>query len=157
MNGRCFRCFIKGKSKSLLSFGVSALFVVCCTFITSFAALVSSDSAMATAQEPAKKRSNITVLLKKGLTDEEVAEAGRRIAAVPNISKCEYYPSKKAIEKYKDVLGDLYDILKQEENPFPEAYHITIEDLSEYSETISEIKAIANVESVSDRSEVSNI
>ncbi len=100
-----------------------------------------------------ENRNTMVVFLKKDVSVEQVMEAGEQIKNTPNILKCEYYSSEQASEKYKDVLGDLYDVVKEGENPFPEAYHITMEELSLYNETINQLKNIENVESVSDRSE----
>ncbi|MDO4200216.1 MAG: permease-like cell division protein FtsX [Clostridia bacterium] len=157
MNGCFFNCFIKEKFKKLLSSGALSLFVVCCIFVAGFALTIFSCFNTVAALEPVKQHSNVIVLLKRDITGDEVAEVGRKIAAVPNISNCEYYPSEKALEKYKYILGGLYDIVKEQENLFPEAYHITVEDLSAYDETISRVKAIPNVDSVSDSPEVNNI
>ncbi|MBR2579413.1 MAG: permease-like cell division protein FtsX [Clostridia bacterium] len=155
MNAHYLKYFIKDGLKNLWSNSImsaaSILVMTCCMILTGGAMLISLN--INKALESVEHQNSMTVFLKKDITDQEVAEAGKKIAAVPNILKCDYYPSEKAIEKYKDVLGELYEIVEEGENPFPEAYHITMEDLSLYNKTISKIKAIPNVESASDRSE----
>ncbi len=155
MNAHYLKYFIREGFKNLWSNSImsaaSVLVMTCCMILTGGAMLISLN--INKALESVEHQNSMTVFLKKDISQEEVVEAGKKIAAVPNILKCDYYPSDKAIEKYKDVLGELYEIVEEGENPFPEAYHITMEDLSLYNKTISKIKNIPNVESVSDRSE----
>lgn len=155
MNAHYLKYFIKEGFKNLWSNSImsaaSVLVMTCCMILTGGAMLISLN--INKALESVEHQNSMTVFLRKDITKEEVLEAGNRIASVPNILKCDYYSSEEAIEKYKDVLGELYEIVEEGENPFPEAYHITMEDLSLYNKTISKIKAIPNVESVSDRSE----
>ena len=155
MNAHYLKYFIKEGFKNLWSNSImsaaSVLVMICCMILTGGAMLISLN--VNNALESVEHRNSMTVFLQKGVSKVEVAETGKKIAAVPNILKCDYYSSEQAVEKYKDVLGELYEIVEEGENPFPEAYHITMEDLSKYGSTISKIKSIPNVESVSDRSE----
>lgn len=155
MNAHYLKYFIKEGFKNLwgnsIMTAASVLVMTCCMILTGGAMLISLN--INNALESVEHRNSMTVFLKKDISKAEVTEAGKKIALVPNILKCEYYSSEQAVEKYKDVLGELYEIVQEGENPFPEAYHITMEDLSVYQQTIARIKAIPNVESVSDRSE----
>lgn len=155
MNAHYLKYFVKEGFKNLWNNSImsaaSVLVMICCMILTGGAMLISLN--INNALESVEHRNSMTVFLKKDISKTEVSEAGKKIALVPNILKCEYYSSEQAVEKYKDVLGELYEIVQEGENPFPEAYHITMEDLSLYQQTVSRIKAISNVESVSDRSE----
>lgn len=155
MNAHYLKYFIKEGFKNLWSNSImsaaSILVMTCCMILTGGAVLISVN--INKVLETVEHRNSMTVFLQKDITRAQVEEAGKKIAAVPNVLKCDYYSSAQAVEKYKDVLGELYEIVEEGDNPFPEAYHITMEDLSIYDKTISKIKAIPNVVSVSDRSE----
>lgn len=155
MNVHYLKYFIKEGFKNTWANGImsaaSVLVMICCMILTGGAMLLSLN--LSHTLKGIENRNTMVVFLKKDVSPEQVAEAGNKIANTPNILKCDYYSSEQASEKYKDVLGDLYEVVKEGENPFPEAYHITMEDLSLYGATIEKLKSIENVESVSDRSE----
>lgn len=155
MNIHYLKYFIKEGFKNTWANGImsaaSVLVMICCMILTGGAMLLSIN--LSHALKGIENRNTMVVFLKKDVSPEQVLEAGRQIENTPNIFKCEYYSSEQASEKYRDVLGDLYEIVKEGENPFPEAYHISMKDLSLYKETINKLKSIENVESVSDRSE----
>lgn len=155
MNVHYLKYFIKEGFKNTWTNGImsaaSVLVMICCMILTGGAMLLSWN--LSNTLKGIENRNTMVVFLKKDVSSEQVAEAGTQITNTPNILKCDYYSSEQASEKYRDVLGDLYEVVKEGENPFPEAYHITMEDLSLYNETINRLKSIENVESVSDRSE----
>ncbi len=147
--------FIKEGFKNTWTNGVmsaaSVLVMVCCMILTGGAMLLSLN--LNHTLKGVENSNTMVVFLKKGVSPDQVIDAGNQIKNTPNILKCDYYSSEQASEKYKDVLGDLYEVVKEGENPFPEAYHITMKDLSLYKKTIDKIRSIENVESVGDRSE----
>lgn len=147
--------FIKEGFKNTWTNGImsaaSVLVMTCCMILTGGAMLLSLN--LSHTLKGIENSNTMVVFLKKNVSPEQVSEAGNQIANTPNILKCDYYSSEQASEKYKDVLGDLYEVVKEGENPFPEAYHITMKELSLYGETIEKLKSIENVESISDRSE----
>ena len=100
-----------------------------------------------------ENKNSITVFLNSDIKSSNVKSVGEKISSIDNVVACDYYSSQQAAEKYEEVLGTLYDVVCEKENPFPEAFHVTMEDLSLYNDTVSEIKNIPEVDSVSDRSE----
>lgn len=156
MNIGNIKYFLKEGFKNVWTNGImsaaSVLVMVCCMILTGGAVLLSIN--LNQALKSIENKNSITVFLQKGIGHEEAESIGKKIEQTENIFSCEYYSSEQASEKYKDVLGGLYDVVVQEgENPFPEAFHVTMKDLSDYDKTVSELKAIEKVESVSDRSE----
>ncbi len=155
MNTHSLKYFLKEGFKNVWVNGImsaaSVLVMVCCMILTGGAMLLSYN--LNQSLKNIENKNSMTVFLKKGVSPDEVSAIGNQLKEVPNILSCEYYSSEQASEKYKDVLGELYDVVKEGENPFPEAFHITMKDLSLYNPTINRLKAIEGVESVSDRSE----
>ena len=106
----------------------------------------------------------ITVYLQVQLPDEDVDRVGKQIDSVDNISKVIFYPKEDAIKEFDSQLGDIKDQFTGEENPLPDAYKITMIDLSKYDSTVKYISSIDGVLKVSNRSgiaktltEISNI
>lgn len=135
------------RAMSLASISV----IVCCMVLTGSAVLLSTS--LSQALKSVENKNSITVFLKKEITYSKTFEIGEKIKEVPNVLSCEYYSSDQASERYREVLGELYAVLQKSGNPFPEAFHVTMNDLSQYKETVEKLESIEGVDSVSDRSE----
>lgn len=129
----------------------SILVMVCCMVLTGSAVLMSVN--ISSTIKSIEGKNSITVYLQKEVTTGQSMRIGEKISKIPNISSCEYYSREEAVKKYEEMLGSLFDVLQGDENPLPDVFHITMEDLSIYEETVSSIKAVDGVESVSDRSD----
>lgn len=125
--------------------------MVCCMVLTGSAFLISAN--LSQVLKSVENKNSITVFLEKGVSSSKTSQIEKEIKNVPNILKCEYYSSDQASEKYKEVLGGLYGILQRSGSLFPEAFHVTMQDLSLYKQTVEKLEAIDGVDSISDRSE----
>lgn len=132
---------------SIASIGV----LISCLLLTGAAVLFSANvrSALSTVE----KQNTITVYLNDDVSSLEAIQIGNKLKEVDNVSKCEFYSKDEAMKKYIDVLGSLFDGLQGSENPLPNAFHITMEDLSKYEQTVSALRQVDGVNSISDRSE----
>jgi cell division transport system permease protein len=92
------------------------------------------------------------VYLENDVTKNDVSRIQSKIISTPNVISCEYYPREEAVKEYKEMLGELFEVLQEDENPLPDAFHVSMEELSQYADTVSDIKSIAGVKSVGDRS-----
>ena len=137
-------------SNRLMSFA-SVGVLVSCLFLTGIAVLLSMN--ISSALESVEKQNSITVYLKTDIGNLESVQIGEKIKRVANVASCEFYSKEEAMEKYVDVLGDLFNGLQGEENPLPNAFHVTMEDLSLYDQTVSDLQQIDGVDTVSDRSD----
>ena len=125
--------------------------MVCCMVLTGSAFLISAN--LSQVLKSVENKNSITVFLEKGVSSSKTSKNEKEIKNVPNVLKCEYYSSDQASEKYKEVLGGLYGILQKGGSLFPEAFHVTMQDLSLYKQTVEKLEAIEGVDSISDRSE----
>lgn len=155
MNIHNFKYFLKEGFKNLwinrVMSAASMLVMTCCMILTGGAVLLSYN--VNAALKSVENKNSITVFLNSDIKSSNVKSVGEKISSIDNVIACDYYSSQQAAEKYEEVLGTLYDVVCEKENPFPEAFHVTMEDLSLYNDTVSEIKDIPEVDSVSDRSE----
>ncbi|BED92827.1 MAG: FtsX-like permease family protein [Candidatus Paraimprobicoccus trichonymphae] len=127
----------------------SILVMSCCLILTGGAILLSEN--IARSLKTVGSNNSITVYLNDNISYENSHEIEHKINSLDNIKFCEFYSKEEAIQEYKEMLGDLYDSFRGEENPFPDAFHVSMKDLSLYNETIKTIQDIDGVESVSDR------
>ncbi|MGN1457491.1 MAG: permease-like cell division protein FtsX [Acutalibacteraceae bacterium] len=96
----------------------------------------------------------ITVYLDADISDIDAVKAGGEIGKIKNISECTFYSKDKVLAEYKDTLGNLYESMEGDGNPFSNEYKVRLDDLSKYKETVKQIKAVDGVDSVSDRSDI---
>ena len=68
-----------------------------------------------------------------------------------------FYSKEQGIKEFSKALGELYDEFDGEDNPLPDAYKITLEDLSRYNDTVAKIEKIKGVYKVSNRSIVAKM
>lgn len=155
MNIHSFKYFLKEGFKNLwinrVMSAASMLVMICCMILTGGAVLLSYN--VNAALKSIENKNSITVFLNNDVKSSDIKNVEEKISNIDNVVACDYYSSEQAAEKYEEVLGSLYSVVCEKENPFPEAFHVTMEDLSLYDDTVSEIKNIPEVDSVSDRSE----
>ena len=155
MNWNSVKYCLKEGFSNVFSNGVMSLasisVMVCCMVLTGSAVLLSMN--LSNILKSVENQNIVTVFLKKDISTDDISEAQVEISNTPNILKCEYYSSAQASERYREVLGEIYETLHKKGNPFPEAFHVTMTDLSLYEQTVENLSSIKNVDSVSDRSE----
>ncbi len=129
----------------------SILVMICCLILTGGAVLLSIN--ISNTLKSIEEQNTITVYLKQEVTSSEAENIGNKIKNIPNVLSCNFYPKEEAVKEYKEMLGALFEVLQEDENPLPDAFHVTMEDLSQYENTVSDINRIDGIEAVSDRSD----
>ena len=99
---------------------------------------------------------NVTkVFLDDELSKLEAVYKGKELKEINNVVDAEFIDKEDSIKAYREQLGeDIFASMTGEGNPFPYAYSIVMEDLSQYDKTIAEIRALDGVASVSSHREV---
>ena len=141
------------RTMSFASVGV----LISCLLLTGAAVLFSMniDSAM----QSVEGSNSITVYCTQGLPTLKAVQVGEQIKNLENISECELVPKDQAVEEMLDMLGDNGTVLQGlmgEDNFLPDAYRISLTDLSKYEETAAQITAIEGVEKIIDYSNIAN-
>lgn len=142
-----FRNVWKNWMMSMASIGV----LVLCLLLTGAAALFSMN--ISNALKSIEAQNSITIYLDDDVGTEAALEIGEKIRALPNISSCKFYSKEEAVEKFKEELGSIFDGIK-DNNPFPHAFHVTLTDISQYNETVTQLKKLEGIDSVVNRSEL---
>lgn len=127
--------------------------LVSCLLITGTAMLISMN--VNNVVEQVGKDNQITVFLKDDIDDvTALQEVAPELRHLDNISSCEFYSKEQAIAEWEQELGPLFSEMQGDENPLPNAFHVTMVDLSQYEDTVSNIKNVEGVDMISDRSDV---
>lgn len=86
---------------------------------------------------------------------DAVSELGQKLQALSNVQTCEFIPKEEAFQRQIESLGGDSAIVEGfTESPLPDAYKLTLRDLSAFDATIRQIKAIPNVDSVRENSDL---
>ena len=99
---------------------------------------------------------NVTkVFLDDNMTKLEAVYKGKELKEVDNIVEVEFIDKDDSIQAYREQLGEeVFANMTGDDNPLPYSYSIVMEDLSKYDETITLIKAVPGVSSVSSHRDV---
>ncbi len=130
----------------------SVCVLVSCLVLTGSAVLFSMN--VSSLVDKVGDSNETTVYIDDNVSKVEAAYIGREIKKISNIASAEFYSKKDAINEYKDKLGEeVFDNLK-DDNPLPDAYKISMKDLSKYKQTIDKIMKIKGVDTISNRSDI---
>lgn len=139
------------RTMSLASIAV----LVSCLLLTGAAVLFSIN--INTAMQSVENNNSITVYMKDNLPTLQSVQVGEEIRKIPNIASCEFVPKDEAIQRYMQILGDdgtIFQGLTGKDNFLPDAFKISMKDLSKYKDTAEKIKAIDGVSRINDYSEI---
>ena len=140
------------RTMSFASIGV----LVSCLLLTGAAVLFSMN--IDTAMKTIEGTNSVRVYMKQGLPTLSAVKAGEDIKKIDNIASCEFIPKDEAIQQYMDILGDkdgtMLEGMTGKDNPLPDAFRVSFKDLSQYKQTVEQIKKISGVDTVNDYSDV---
>lgn len=97
----------------------------------------------------------VMVYLEDAASDERAEQIGGEIRALSNIKDCVFISKESAWDKQMESLGDDAALLEGlGENPLPDAYKVTVDDLSRFEETVESLKKLPGVISLQENSEL---
>lgn len=146
-----FRSLWKNRTMSIASVAV----LVSCLLLTGIAALITVN--MDIMMKEIESDNTITIYLEDTTPQLISIEIGEAIRSLDNISSCEYVASDDALDYVMDSMGGDADVLDGLGEFLPDAYTISMYDLSLYNETIELITTIDGVDKYSDYSEIADM
>lgn len=154
--GYLFKEGVKGLWKNRTMSIASVCVLISCLLMTGIAGLLSLN--LSSTMKGIESNNSITVFLENGLPALTAVQVGEEIRAIDNVSECTFVPKDDGLKIVVGNMdsehdGDLFAAIS-EDNPLPDAFEISIGDLSRYDETISAIRGIEGVDKVNDISSV---
>lgn len=140
-----FKNIWSNRMMSVSSVGV----LLACLLLTGTALLICGS--VQTEVENIGDANVINVYLKDNVTGDNVAAVGKELENTHNIKSVEFYSKDEAIKEFQDRLGDAFDQMQGDDNPLPDTYRVSLEDFSQYDSTVTELKKINGIESISNR------
>lgn len=135
----------------------SVAVLVSCLILTGAAMLFSLN--IGVAMESIEGNNSITVYLREDMPTLESVQVGEQLRKIDNIAECEFVSKDEALESMMELLGDdgtVLEGLTGSENFLPDAYDISMVDLTKYDQTIADIKAVEGVDHITDYSDIAD-
>ncbi len=133
------------RTMSLASVGV----LVSCLLLTGAAVLFSMN--ISAAMKTIEGTNSVKIYMQQGQPVLTSVKVGQEIKKLDNIKSCKFIPKDQAIENVMGMLGEkdanLLAGMTGKDNPLPDAYQVSFQDLSKYKNTVAQIQKIQGVES----------
>ena len=93
----------------------------------------------------------VMVYVADDASEDETTQIGTSLKGISNVESCEFVPKEVAFqEQIQSMGGDAALFEGFDEIPLPDAYKVTVKDLSQFENTVSQIKQINKVRENSD-------
>jgi len=99
----------------------------------------------------------IMVYINDNTTDAQIDEMGRKISAMSNVDKIEFVSKEQAWAEQLSTMEEAQAKFFTEVSsdiPLPDAYKVTVNDLAQFNQTVTEIKALDNIDTVRENTEL---
>ena len=153
--GYLFKESLKGIWKNRLLSAASVGILVCCLLLTGVAVLFCMN--LDALVDKVGDNNNISVFMNYDISAKDRKNLEANLKKTDNVKNVVFYSKEQGIKEFSKTLGELYDEFDGEDNPLPDAYKITLEDLSRYNDTVAKIEKIKGVYKVSNRSSVAKM
>ena len=99
----------------------------------------------------------VMVYVADDASEDETTQIGTSLKGISNVESCEFVPKEVAFqEQIQSMGGDAALFEGLDEIPLPDAYKVTVKDLSQFENTVSQIKQINKVDSVRENSDLAS-
>lgn len=99
----------------------------------------------------------VMVYVADDASEDETTQIGTSLKGISNVESYEFVPKEVAFqEQIQSMGGDAALFEGFDEIPLPDAYKVTVKDLSQFENTVSQIKQINKVDSVRENSDLAS-
>ena len=143
----------KNRTMSIASVAV----LISCLLLTGIAILLSLN--MESTMKSIEGNNSVTVYLDDNVPQITAIQIGEKIRSMENISDCQFVAKDDALANIMEQLGDdgtVLEGLDGSDNFLPDAFTISMVDLSKYDDTISAIQNIEGVNRYTDYADIAN-
>ncbi len=129
----------------MMSFASIAVLLCCLVLIGSASMMFLNINSVV---ERIEDENVIMVFIDDNTTDEQIAEMGEKLKAIPNIEFVEFVSKEKAwadqLKTMEDAQARFFTEVSSD-IPLPDAYKITVDDLTKFSATVKQIKKLDHI------------
>ena len=99
----------------------------------------------------------VMVYVADDASEDETTQIGTSLKGISNVESCEFVPKEVAFQEHIQSMGGDAALFEGfDEIPLPDAYKFTVKDLSQFENTVSQIKQINKVDSVRENSDLAS-
>lgn len=97
-----------------------------------------------------EKELTIVIFMDKKATEEQIAEMKSNLIKVENVADAKYISKDSVKEEFKtdDRWADIIGTLDAEDNPFQDAFEVTVKNIRDINETVTTIKNMDNIDKI---------
>ena len=131
------------RSNKLMSLASVAVLMSCLVMIgVAFLLFVNIDKLLGDISQ----ENVIMVFIEDDATDDEIAEMGRIIEAVPNVATSTFVPKEEAFPEVMESIGSAATLFEgMESDLLPDAYEVTLSDMEMYDSVVEALSTLDNV------------
>ena len=96
----------------------------------------------------------IMVFVEDNASDAETEQVGDTLNKIDNVRSVTFVPREESWEEQVESLGESAGILEGLQNPLPNAYEVSVEDLENFDSTVETISKVEGVQKVRENSEL---
>ena len=152
MKIRTFRYFVKEAVKSMRRNGLMTIASISTVALSLFilgiftCGVVNLDNLASNLESQVE----VSVYLQDNLTTPEIMDVGKKLKAMPGLTKMEFVSKQEALQRFEQRLGDQKDMLQALDgnNPLPNAYVLTFETPEQVKDTAATVTKFKGVDSV---------
>ena len=138
----------------MMSLASVAVLMACLVMMGSaFMVLVNVDGVM----KEIASENVVMVYLDMDTTADEVKQVEMEILGTPNVSRCKFTSKETAFNEAISDLDTDATYFDGVENPLPDLFEVSLEDVSKFDATVSELKRIEKVDVVRDNKEIADV
>lgn len=142
-----FRNIWHNKLMSIASIAV----LMSCMIIIGCAALIFAN--INTVLDKVDDQNVIVAFIEDNASQEVIDRVGAELQAMPNVSEVSFVSQEEGLAQMAEEM-DLSDYLNGMENPLPDSYKITVDDMALFSQTVADIQSVAGIQSVEESSDL---
>lgn len=142
-----FRNIWHNKLMSIASIAV----LMSCMIIIGCAALIFAN--INTVLDKVDDQNVIVAFIEDNASQEVIDRVGAELQAMPNVSEVAFVSQEEGLAQMAEEM-DLSDYLNGMENPLPDSYKITVDDMALFSQTVAAIQSVAGIQSVEESSDL---
>ncbi len=98
----------------------------------------------------------VMVYVEDGVEGEALTTLKEKITLMANVKNCEFVDKETAFEQQLDELGTDATYFDGVENPLPDLFKVSVSDMTQFDETVAELKQLDGVDTVRDNSNIAN-
>lgn len=138
----------------LMSFASIAVLLSCLIMIGSaFMLLVNIQSVIDSIED----KNVIMVYVQQDADDAAVEKLGRELKALKNVSGCEFVDKETAFQQEIEALGTDATYFEGVENPLPDLYKVSVDEMENFDSTAEEIEKLDSVDTIRDDKDIATV